>query len=52
MQGSFDGEKITVEELHRFPMIPSSMGNTMYWDFLRLFHEIKRGLIKSKHMGR
>lgn len=37
MLGSFDGEKITVEELHRFSNDPVILGNTMYWDFLRLF---------------
>ena len=52
MLGSFDGEKITVEELHRFSNDPVILGNTMYWDFLRLFHEIKQGLIKSKAYGK
>lgn len=27
------------------------LGKTMYWDFLRLFHEIKQSLIKSKEYG-
>ena len=48
MAGSFDGEKISVEELHRFSNDPVTLGGTMYWDFLRLFHEIKQGLLKSK----
>lgn len=51
MLGSFDGKKITVEELHRFSNDPVVLGKTMYWDFLRLFHEIKQGLIKSKACG-
>ena len=45
MAGSFDGEKISVEELHRFSNDPVTLGGTMYWDFLRLFHEIKQGLL-------
>lgn len=52
MLGSFDGEKISVEELHRFSNDPVILGKTMYWDFLRLFHEIKQGLIKSKAYGK
>ena len=52
MLGSFDGEKISVEELHRFSNDPVILGKTMYWDFLRLFHEIKQGLIKSKVYGK
>ncbi len=52
MLGSFDGEKIQVKELHRFSNDPVILGNTMYWDFLRLFHEIQQGLIKSKPYGK
>ena len=49
--GSFDGEKITLKEIHRFSNDPVILGGTMYWDFLRLFHEIKQSLIKSKEYG-
>ena len=52
MLGRFDGEKISVEELHRFSNDPVTLGGTMYWDFLRLFHEIRQGLLKSKQCGR
>lgn len=50
--GSFDGEKITLEEIHRFSNDPVIVGGTMYWDVLRLFHEIKQSLIKSKACGK
>lgn len=46
--GTFDGEKITLEEIHRFSNDPVILGKTMYWDVLRLFHEIKQSLIKAK----
>ncbi len=49
--GSFDGEKITLEEIHRFSNDPVILGGTMYWDVLRLFHEIKQSLIKAKPYG-
>lgn len=49
MRGSFDGERIRLQELHRFPNDPVTVNGTMYWDVLRLFHEIKQGLLKAKH---
>lgn len=48
MCGSFNGEKIAIEELHRFSNEPVMVNGTMYWDVLRLFHEIKQGLIRAK----
>lgn len=46
--GSFDGEKIALKEIHRFSNEPVILLGTMYWDVLRLFHDIKVGLIKAK----
>lgn len=46
--GRFDGEKLTLEELHRFSNDPVKLGDTLYWDVLRLFHEIKQSLLKAK----
>lgn len=51
MCGTFDGKTIQIEELHRFSNDPVIVGNTMYWDVLRLFFEIKQGLLKSKKCG-
>ena len=42
--GTFDGEKITIEEVHRFLNNPVTVRGTIYWDVLRLFHEIKQGI--------
>lgn len=50
--GRFDGEKIEQKELHRFDNDPVFLNGTMYWDFLRLIHEIKQGLIKAKPYGK
>ncbi|MBP3922331.1 MAG: rhamnulokinase [Ruminiclostridium sp.] len=50
--GEYDGDKIKLTEIHRFSNDPVNLGGTMYWDFLRLFHEIKQSLIKSKEYGR
>ncbi|MBQ7687918.1 MAG: rhamnulokinase [Clostridia bacterium] len=49
--GCFDGEKITLEEVHRFSNDPVSVNGVFYWDVLRLFHEIKQGLLKAKAAG-
>ena len=49
--GSFDGEKISLKEIHRFTNDPVILLDTMYWDVLRLFHDIKIGLIKAKQEG-
>ncbi len=49
--GCFDGDKITLEEVHRFSNDPVSVGDTVYWDVLRLFYEIKQGIIKAKIAG-
>lgn len=48
MVATFDGTKIHMEEIHRFSNDPVIVNGTMYWDVLRLFHEIKQSLIKSK----
>ena len=49
--GCFDGDKITLQEIHRFSNDPVSVGGTVYWDVLRLFYEIKQGIIKAKIAG-
>ena len=44
MLGEYDGEKIKVTEIHRFANDLVKAGNVMYWDVLRLFHEIKTAI--------
>ncbi|MGO4110897.1 rhamnulokinase [Paenibacillus sp. YAF4_2] len=43
--------RIVTEELHRFPNDPVQTGDRLQWDILRLYHEIKQGLLKAKHSG-
>jgi rhamnulokinase len=49
--GRFDGERLALEEVHRFtngPVhIPSARGDSLHWDTLRLFIEIQEGLKKA-----
>ena len=45
--GRFDGERLELEEVHRFPNGPVRMVDTLYWDLPRLFDEIKVALRKA-----
>ncbi|MBN2329315.1 MAG: rhamnulokinase [Candidatus Omnitrophica bacterium] len=47
MAGLFDGEKIILEELRRFPNGPVQIGGTLRWDVLGLWSEIKKGLASA-----
>ncbi len=47
----YDGSKLKLQEIHRFPNEPVSVGGHLYWDVLRLFHEIKNGLRKAHAAG-
>jgi rhamnulokinase len=42
--GHFDGDRLQLEELHRFPNGPVQVLESLHWDVLRLWSEIKRGL--------
>src|SRR3954452_24005682 len=42
--GSLTAGKLTVEELHRFPNSPVRVQGAVYWDILRLWHEIQHGI--------
>ncbi len=41
-----NNNKIELEEIHRFSNEPVKLGKRFYWDFLRLFEELKVGLKK------
>lgn len=49
--GRLEDGKIVMEEVHRFSNDPVKIGNTMYWDTLRQFFEIKQGIVKAKLNG-
>lgn len=49
--GKFDGEKLYLEELHRFASDPVMVGDSLHWDILRLFHEMKQGILKCAKDG-
>ena len=45
--GSFDGQKLSIQEIHRFSNDPVITNGRMYWDILRIFHEIKQSIAKT-----
>ena len=49
--GQFDGEKITMTELHRFENNYIEMNGVYYWDTPYLFNQLKQGLLKFKQGG-
>ncbi len=51
MLGRYDGEKLTMTEIHRFSNDTVSVGDTMYWDILRLWYEIKQAFYKLRQSG-
>lgn len=50
--GAFDGDKLTIEEIHRFPNDPVKVAGHLYWDILRLFFEIKQGFKAYAQSGK
>ena len=49
--GRFDGERLTLDEVHRFPNGPVKMLDTLHWDVPRLFDELKSALRKTAAAG-
>ena len=52
MIGELSDGKLSVTEIHRFSNDPVILGGTMYWDYLRLWHEIKAGIRLALASGR
>jgi rhamnulokinase len=42
--GRFDGERLAVEEAHRFENVPVRVRGTLHWDVLRLYGDVLDGL--------
>ncbi len=51
MLAEFDGEKITLNEVHRFKNRSIPVNGTLYWDILALYNEIRNGLVKAQKAG-
>lgn len=48
MLGQWNGRTIDVTEIHRFPNDPVRIGDRFQWDILRIYHEMKQGLLRLK----
>jgi rhamnulokinase len=49
--GRFDGSRLALEDIHRFPngpvQLPGADGSSLHWNVLALFSEVKEGLAKA-----
>ena len=44
MAGRWNGKRLALEEIHRFPNGPVNLADSLRWDAVRLWAEIKKGL--------
>lgn len=44
--GRFDGSRLSIEEIHRFPNHAIRIFANIYWDILSLFNELKKTLVR------
>lgn len=51
MLGTLVDEKFQLVETHRFPNTPVQLSNSMHWDMLRLWAEIKTGITATVSSG-
>ena len=42
--GHLDGESLTLEEVHRFPNTPVRLFDSLYWNALELFSQVKQAI--------
>ena len=49
--GEYEKGKINLTEIHRFDNDPVMVNGNFQWDVLRLFFEIKQGILKGKEYG-
>jgi rhamnulokinase len=47
MLGTLRDNRLSVEEIHRFPNGPTTVNGSLRWDVLRMFDELKTGLAKA-----
>jgi len=50
MAGCFNGERLRIDEIHRFSNTPVRVRGSLHWDILYLFSEIKRGIALAARM--
>jgi len=48
VSGRFDGQRLQLEEVLRFPNQPVAVGGTLYWDILSIFANIEQAIEKAR----
>lgn len=48
---TYENGALGMEEIHRFSNDPVPVNGTLYWDVLRLWHEIRTALTKAVNLG-
>jgi len=49
--GTFDGNRLSIADVHRFTNVPVALDDTLHWDFLRLFDDVRTGLRRGGAAG-
>lgn len=49
--GRFDGDRLSIEPVHRYANTPVKMAGTLYWDFPRQLHDIFAGMRRAAQDG-
>lgn len=49
--GSFDGGRLVLRDSYKFPNDPVMVGDSLHWDILRLYHELKQRIMKYAAAG-
>ena len=49
--GRFDGKRLELEEILRFPNQPVEVGGTLYWDILDIFANVEAAIEKARASG-
>src|SRR5476649_2334545 len=52
MSAEYDGQRLSLQDLHRFENDPVQLPSALHWDILRLFSEIKQGVRKGTAAAR
>jgi rhamnulokinase len=52
MAGQVSGSAVTLHEVHRFQNEPVAVAGTLHWDILRLYAEMRRGLLAAARQFR
>jgi rhamnulokinase len=50
--GGFDGTRLALQDVRKLPNEPVAAGGSLYWDILRLYHEMKQCIMKHAVSGR